>query len=79
MESLMMPGREKYWEELTDIARIERLAEKFEYLHRIINDQSRIIERLKNHVHVNDVIFFREGGVNVWDWPNSNILNRNRS
>lgn len=72
-----LPVREKFWEELTDPEKIERMADRLEYLQRIVNGQARVIEKLENHVHVGGTMFFRTHGVDALGWPNDNILQRN--
>ena len=76
MSEEMLSAREKYWEELDDSQKIEKLGERIEYLKSILDRQGEIIQKLENHVHVNDRMFFCEGAVNALCWPNNNILNR---
>ena len=71
------PCREKYWEELDSEGKIEKLADRLEYLQRIVNDQAVTIQRLQNHVHMGERMYFCDGPSNPSYWPNSNILNRN--
>lgn len=71
--------REKYWEELSAEQKIGMLADRLEYLQRIVNDQGELIQRLQNHVHVNDKMFVNpDGPVSPCRWPNNNIFNRER-
>lgn len=76
MSELAMPQREKYWEELTPEQKLEKIAWAVEYLQRTVNYMAQGVQRLENHVHVGERMFFSEGPVNPYSWPNNNILNR---
>jgi hypothetical protein len=69
-------NREKYWHELSSEEKLEKLADRLQYLQRIVNSQAEIIQKMENHVHVSDRIFFGQGPVSPLGWPNNNILNR---
>lgn len=72
-----LPMREKYWEELTDEQKIQKLAQQLEYAVSRLNSVADIVSRFENHVHVGDRLFFGSfNGVTPLGWPNDNILNR---
>jgi hypothetical protein len=76
MSELCQPQREKYWDELDDKQKIEKLAWTVEYLHRMLNHVGEGLQKQENHVHVEGRIFYGDGPVNPYTWPNTNPLNR---
>lgn len=76
---IMKTHREKYWHELTDTEKIERLALRVEYMKKAMDDIAETTEKMLRHVHVEGRIFYGEGNVyNELGWPNENILFRER-
>jgi len=76
MSELCAPQREKYWDEMTLEQKVEKVAWAVEYLHRTVNHMATGLQRLENHAHIGDRMFFADGPVNPYAWPNNNILNR---
>lgn len=76
MSELCSPQREKYWEEMTSEQKIEKVAWAIEYLHHTVNHIAQGVQKLENHAHIGDRMFFADGPVSPYSWPNNNILNR---
>lgn len=74
-----VPSREKYWEEMSLEQKIDKLAWAIEYLHQTVNHIGSGVQKLENHAHVGDRMFFADGPVNPYSRPNNNILNREQS
>ena len=62
------PVREKYWKELTDQEKIERLRFTIKQQQGFINDMARHLEQLVNHDHLNNKIVFRIKELNEYNY-----------
>ena len=66
MSEELKASREKYWEELDDSGKIERLREVIKQQSRSLENATKIVEKLRNHSHSESgrimVFAFREYG-----------------